>query len=139
MGSNKDKGTRAETAVVRLARELGFPYAERRALTGGKDRGDITGIPGVVIQVKDHAEWRILSWQTATLTQMIHDESNTCVLVVKVPHKNVKKWDAYIPMYQFLYEAIEMATAFGGNVEDGIPWVRVDLETAFRWLKAAGY
>lgn len=138
MGSNKDKGTRAETAVVRLAREMDYPYAERRALTGGKDRGDITGIPGVVIQVKDQVEKRVHSWQVATLEQAMNDGSNTCILVVKAERKNVRKWDAYIPVYQFLYESREMANAMAGTFEE-LPWVRVDLEIAFRWLKLAGY
>lgn len=139
MGSNKDKGTRAETAVVRLAREMGFPYAERRALTGGKDRGDITGIPGVVIQVKDHAKWSVGAWQRATLTQMVNDGANTSMLVVKVPRKNIKNWDAYIPMYQLLFEVPGLAEQFGGTIEDGMPWVRMDLDIAFKWLKTAGY
>lgn len=138
MGSNKDKGTRAETAVVRLARELDFPYAERRALTGGKDRGDITGIPGVVIQVKDQAERRIKTWQVDTLHQAANDGANTCILVVKVPRKNVREWDAFIPMYQLLYENREMASAYAGDFED-LKWARVDLETAFGWLNLAGY
>lgn len=139
MGANKDKGTRAESAVVRLAREMYWPYAERRALTGGKDRGDITGIPGVVIQVKDVERQSVGAWQEATLTQMVHDGANTCILVVKRKYKNPRQWDAYIPMYQLLYEAGDMADAFGGNIEDGLPWARVDLEVALRWLKEAGY
>lgn len=30
----------------------GFPYAERRVTNGSKDRGDISGVPGVVVECK---------------------------------------------------------------------------------------
>lgn len=138
MGSNKDKGTRAETAVVRLAREMGFPYAERRALTGGKDRGDITGIPGVVIQVKDVEKQSVGKWQQDTLLQAYNDGALTCILVVKRKYKNIKQWDAYIPVYQFLYEARDAAHMFAGEWAD-LHWARLDLEAALLWLKATGY
>lgn len=45
-------GTAAESAVARFLRENGFPYAERRALRGTEDAGDITGTPGVCWEVK---------------------------------------------------------------------------------------
>lgn len=48
----KDIGTAAETAVVRALRQHGFPHAERRALAGAYDLGDITGTPGIVWEVK---------------------------------------------------------------------------------------
>lgn len=52
--TNKSKaiGTRGETAVVRALRELGFPGAERRALAGAHDLGDINVSPGVIAEVK---------------------------------------------------------------------------------------
>lgn len=40
-------GTAAETAVVRYLAAHGFPAAERRALHGATDLGDITGTPGL--------------------------------------------------------------------------------------------
>jgi len=59
VSKSKQKGTAAETAVVRYLRSLNFqhagpafPNAERRALSGGKDMGDIAGIPDTVIEVK---------------------------------------------------------------------------------------
>jgi len=58
----KRKGTAAETAVVSFLQSAGFPYAERLALQGGKDRGDITGIPGIVVEVKNEAEYALSSW-----------------------------------------------------------------------------
>jgi hypothetical protein len=48
----KQIGTRGETAVVRALRNLGFPGAERRALAGAFDLGDINVCPGVIAEVK---------------------------------------------------------------------------------------
>ncbi len=55
MSANKARGTRAETAVVDYLRTRGATNAERRALRGKHDRGDVTGLPSVCIEVKDCA------------------------------------------------------------------------------------
>jgi hypothetical protein len=49
---SKNIGTAAETAVVKAARAYGFPGAERRALHGSTDLGDILLCPGVIVEVK---------------------------------------------------------------------------------------
>ena len=49
---SKKKGTAAETAVVDYLRQF-TPFAERRALAGSSDRGDISGVLGAVIEVKN--------------------------------------------------------------------------------------
>jgi hypothetical protein len=48
---SKAKGTAAETAVVGYLRQW-FPRAERRALHGAQDRGDIAGVPRAAVEVK---------------------------------------------------------------------------------------
>ena len=49
----KQAGTAWETAIVRTLIEHGWPHAERRRLSGQYDRGDIAGIPGIVIEAKN--------------------------------------------------------------------------------------
>jgi hypothetical protein len=49
---SKAKGTSWESAIVAYLTELGWPHVERRTLNGAKDRGDISGIPGIVIEAK---------------------------------------------------------------------------------------
>ncbi len=49
---NKRRGRLAETAVVEWLHANHYVLAERRRLQGSYDRGDITGIPGLVIEVK---------------------------------------------------------------------------------------
>jgi hypothetical protein len=62
MSASKKKGTAAETAVVQFLRAAGFTQVERRTLGGTKDRGDIAGIPGVVIEVKNCARQELGAW-----------------------------------------------------------------------------
>lgn len=62
MSASKRKGTTAETAVVQYLQTMGFTQAERRTLGGAKDRGDIAGLPGVVIEVKNCARQELAGW-----------------------------------------------------------------------------
>lgn len=62
MSAEKKKGTRAETAVVDYLRKMGFTHAERRTTRGPKDAGDIAGLPGVVIEVKDCQRMELAAW-----------------------------------------------------------------------------
>lgn len=50
---SKRRGTEWERELVDWLRERGYANAERRQLDGRGDRGDITGIPGVVIECKN--------------------------------------------------------------------------------------
>lgn len=51
---SKAKGTAAETQVCHYLKSAGWYHAERRALHGNVDKGDVTGIPGVCIEIKSH-------------------------------------------------------------------------------------
>ena len=57
--SAKQAGTRFESAIVAYLVSRGWRHAERRAKTGALDKGDITGIPGVVIEAKDLREAQV--------------------------------------------------------------------------------
>jgi hypothetical protein len=56
------KGPLAEALVVQCLREHGWPFAERRVQGGQHDRGDVAGIPGVVIEVKNQAKMTLAEW-----------------------------------------------------------------------------
>jgi hypothetical protein len=74
------KGTAAETAVVRFLQANGYPNAERRALAGSQDRGDIAGIPGVVIEVKAAARLELAAWVDEALTEAINAGASMAVV-----------------------------------------------------------
>lgn len=62
MSASKRKGTGWESAVVEYLRQNGAPCAERRALGGSLDRGDVAGIPGVVIECKNEKSITLASY-----------------------------------------------------------------------------
>ena len=87
---NKTKGTQAETAVVTYLIDHGFPHAERRALCGNADRGDVAGVPGVVIEVKNHLEFALAEW----LDEALREGRNASAAVAVVWHKRRNKGSA---------------------------------------------
>lgn len=131
---SKRTGTAAETAVVRYLQNW-WPAAERRALSGNKDKGDVAGIPGVVIEVKAAATQLIGPWQRETLTEMANAEASTCMLVVKRPYKGASQWDAYMPV-GLLGSALRGALADG---ERSLSWVRMDLALAAAVLRSQAF
>ena len=62
MSANKRKGTSWESAIVRALHAAGFAGVERRALNGSADRGDITGIPDLVIEAKNQNRITLAEW-----------------------------------------------------------------------------
>jgi hypothetical protein len=98
---NKSKriGTAWETTVVRYLREW-FRYAERRALAGSQDLGDITGIPGVVWELKDCVRHELAQWTDETETERTNANAQYGILVVKRRNKNVREAYAIMPLWQ---------------------------------------
>jgi len=102
---SKDKGTKAETAVVDYLRTQGYGYAERRPLNGNTDRGDITGMPGVVIEVKAAARYEIGAWLRETEIERVNARADIGVLLVKpvgVGVAHTADWWAIQPLGQWL-------------------------------------
>ena len=98
----KDIGTAAESAVVKVLREHGFPHAERRALHGSIDLGDITGTPGLVWEVKggdaakDASDNQIANWMDEAQTEAGNAGATYGFLIVARRRKNVRDWWAVI-------------------------------------------
>lgn len=95
MSKSKAKGTAAETAVVNALQRLGWPHAERRALQGAVDKGDIAGMPGVCFEVKDTKTWQVAGWLQETLDERVNAKAAHGILVIKLPrvgHANAEKW-----------------------------------------------
>ena len=83
MSRARAKGTAAETAVTTYLQQHGFPHAERRALSGAQDRGDIAGIPGIAIEVKAVARPAYQQW----LREADREAANAGVPLGVVIHK----------------------------------------------------
>ncbi len=120
--------------VVGYLNDHGWPYAERRRLTGSADRGDIAGIPDVVIEVKGDRSNRLREWKRETLTEIANASAGFGLLVVRTERKPIGEWDVWVPWHYLGTGLLE----FGLDVEDW-QWVRMDLRLAVTWLKAMGY
>ncbi|MFE2712306.1 hypothetical protein ACFXKI_10015 [Streptomyces mirabilis] len=59
---SKAKGSAWERAIVEHLRAVGWPFAERRLAGSTKDRGDIAGVVGVVIEAKNAARTDLAGW-----------------------------------------------------------------------------
>lgn len=83
MSRERAKGTAAETAVVRFLQAHGFPYAERRALHGSADKGDITGMGPVVLEVKNCQRLELSTWLSELSAEMYNAKAETGAVVAK--------------------------------------------------------
>lgn len=94
----KDIGTSGETAVVKFLQSSGFPYAERRALHGSLDLGDITGTPGLVWEVKageaamTASDNQLIAWLQETEREVANAKAAIGTLVVQRRRKNPRDW-----------------------------------------------
>lgn len=59
---SKAKGSAWERAIVDYLRTVGWPFAERRLAGSAKDRGDIAGVVGVVVEAKNAARTDLAGW-----------------------------------------------------------------------------
>lgn len=103
MSKQKQKGTAAETAVVKYLRDHGFPYAERRALTGNYDQGDITGCGPVVFEVKNHKTLDLAGWIKELIVEVENATAiSGCVVAKKRGTTNPGDWYAVLPFGWFV-------------------------------------
>lgn len=103
LSKSKQKGTAAETAVVKYLKENGFTQVERRALQGSLDKGDISGIEGLVIEVKDHKKMILSEWMKELEVEIDNAFAETGVVIHKRRGKgDVGEWYASMPVYVYL-------------------------------------
>ena len=142
MSRSGDIGTKTAESVVRVMRANGWPDAERSALHGAKDRGDLTGIGLVCVEVKgghtaeQASDGQVLAWMAELDTECVNKGADLGVLVMKrkgVGHGNAERWWAVMWLH-------DIGEAYGfphGPLAD-IP-VRMTLADACRVLSALGY
>ncbi len=141
----KDIGTAAETAVVRAARRLGFSGAERRALHGSTDLGDVLLCPGVIVEVKGGdaarkaSDGQISAWLEETQRERLNAGAAVGLLVTQrsgIGAANADRWWAHLSLDQLvaLRGLIRIPVAAG---VDAAP-VRLFLGDALLLLQTCG-
>lgn len=109
MSKAKQKGTSYETEVVRFLQSQGFTV-ERRAMNGARDRGDITGLPGQIVECKNHQTLQLGAWCTEAEREAATDGHDHWVVVHKRRMKSVA--ESYVTMPLWLWA--EMMAALNG-------------------------
>jgi len=103
----KNIGTAAETAVVNYAKSLGYEGAQRIALSGSRDRGDVQLNGKVMLEVKagaqvsgrtgDPKDCLLNEWMEQTLTEWVNGGWQFAALIVKRRGRaRVGSWWVYL-------------------------------------------
>lgn len=93
----KAKGSGAERAVVAWLKQW-YPYADRRLAGATLDKGDVSGIPGVTIEIKNHATMKLSEWLKELEVEMKNDGAWTGVVIHKKKGTtDVGEWYATMP------------------------------------------
>lgn len=102
MNRSKQKGTAAESAVVGWLKDHGFPYAERRTLAGSNDKGDVSGIAGVVLEIKDCKRTELAAWVDEAAIEGEHAHADIYAVVHKRPRtSDPGRWYCTLPLEVF--------------------------------------
>ncbi|MDX3039395.1 hypothetical protein PV383_19755 [Streptomyces caniscabiei] len=121
---NKAKGSAWERAIVEHLRNAGWPFAERRIAGAAKDRGDIAGVVGVVIEAKNTASRNLAGWIAETEAERVNDGAWLGV----VWHKRTGKAsaaDGYVTMTGAQFTAL-LARAL--DIQPALPDGEPDVE-----------
>ena len=149
MSRSKNIGTAAESAVTRYAQDNGFPDAERVALAGMLDRGDVRLCRGVIVEVKSGeaavtASDRLIGeWLDETEAERVNAGASVGILVTKrraVGHARAGQWWAHVRMAEL--RVLGWAPMAAGLTERQVIdrlAVRMTLADALTLLRAAGY
>lgn len=119
MSRSKTKGTSWESAVVAHLRALGVQAAERRALGGNQDRGDIAGLPGVVIECKAEKSLHPAEWLREAEAERLNDGAVVGVVWAKRVGKTSPA-DGYVIMAPATLTALLRMSGLMPEVRDGV-------------------
>ena len=103
----KRKGSKWELDVARFLSENGCPHAERSRAGWRDDRGDIDGLPGVVIECKDHKKHDLAGWVDETERERANAWAAYGITVVKRKAKPPSDAYAVLPLRQLVQLLVE--------------------------------
>lgn len=107
-------GTAWESEIVRTLIENGWPYVERRRLNGRYDRGDIAGIPGLVIEAKAAKKHELAGWLDEAHEERDNDKADLGVCWFKRRGK-ASAADGFVLMDGATFMQLLTAAEYGGD------------------------
>jgi Holliday junction resolvase len=101
--SEKRKGNAAERAVVQYLKEHGFEQARRTQAGTRHDIGDIDGVPGLAIEVKNHAKLALAEWVDQLEDEIVAKRVPSGIVIVKRRgHADPADWYCVTPLYRMI-------------------------------------
>jgi hypothetical protein len=107
-------GTAWETAIVDYLRGRGWPHAERRALAGHLDRGDIAGVVGVVIEAKAVKTVELAAFLDEAHIEAANDRADLGVVWLKRRGRSSPA-DGYVVMDGATFTRLLTDAGYGGG------------------------
>lgn len=112
------KGYRGEAPVLLHLVRRGFSRAYRLRSQGVNDKGDIGGIDGVCIEIKNHGVYKFPEWMRELKREKANAGASNAVLVVKprgIGEKNVGEWWAVLTLDDYLDLLSNVVPKEGGD------------------------
>jgi Holliday junction resolvase len=106
VSKSRAKGTRFESEVVEYLKAHGFPHAERRAMHGTMDKGDIAGVAGVVIECKAEQSITLSEYMDEVADEVLNAGARCGVAVVKRRRRGVSEAYVIQPLEQWVKEHV---------------------------------
>ncbi|MEU1881935.1 hypothetical protein ABZ470_31940 [Streptosporangium sp. NPDC020072] len=97
---SKALGYTYEVAVKDFFADLFAAVKRNGNQYGPNDRGDIDGVPGWTLQLKNTAEDKWGTWFEATATQAVNNETRWWAVIRKMRGKNVKDSLFVMPLWK---------------------------------------
>lgn len=116
MNPSKRKGTAWESAVRDHFKAAGFDGAERLALSGSQDRGDLTGLPAVTIECKATKDINLSNAVDEAVLEAGRARTRWAAAVIK--RRNRPTSSAYVVMPLGVWTDLYL-TALAGLEADG--------------------
>jgi hypothetical protein len=105
----KRKGSSAELAVAKWLNKLGWVHAERSRCGWSDDRGDIDGVPGVCIEVKNEKRIDLPSYLRELEVEMKNAKAWAGAVIVKRRGStNPADWYAVMPAQKWAELLLEL-------------------------------
>lgn len=111
MSRSRRLGTLWESAIVTFLKAMGAVHVERRALNGAKDRGDIAGIPGIVIEAKNAGRIELAKWMDEAEAERINDGADFGVVWAK-KRGRASAGDGYVVMSGAAFTSLLRAAGY---------------------------
>ena len=101
--ASKRKGSKAELDVVKYLQSHGWIYAERRLAGDRNDKGDVAGVNGVCIEIKNRTKTSLAEWVQEMLVETKNALARTGVVIHKRKGKaDVADWYATLPVSMYV-------------------------------------